>query len=229
MLIGCAIDEGLSFERSWTRRWDELNARVRWLGPRRRLRTAKQVLGFALEDLVAPELARRGQPAVRLGERRGRDRAYSLEACLDALREAERVAPPGLLSWTTIAETLNCRPDLPRPAQMMFVFSCYGLPKWQAMRAALGHEEAVVSGRVMPRTREEWIILMAAAIDDGLAPSGRGWRARWAELRERHPRYIACQVVERGAARLGGGIDALYGAALARRAASTSHDHTIAP
>jgi DNA invertase Pin-like site-specific DNA recombinase len=225
MLIGCAMDEGMSFERGWSRRWDGLNARVHWLGPRTRMTAARRTLGFSLNDLVAHERERRGLPAIELGHRPEADRAVSLDACLDALREATRLAPPGLLSWTTVTATLNGRPDLPSTGQIMFVLASHGLTKWMAMREALGAQEAVASGRVTPRTQDEWVTVMVAAIDDGLSPPGRGWRVRWSELRARHARYVTCQAVERGARRLGG-MNALYSVALAQVAARDAHEQS---
>ena len=95
-----------------------------------------------------------------------------------------------------------------------------GMTKWAAMRAALGQTEAVTGGRVVARSREEWVMVIVAAIDDGLEPPGRSWRARWADLRARHPRYVSWQSLERGARRHGG-LDDLYAVGVAAVAART--------
>jgi hypothetical protein len=124
------------------------------------------------------------------------------------------------MSWATIATALSHRPDMLTTTQMSGVMYRNGMTKWAAMRAALGQAEAVVAGRVVPRTREEWVMVMVAAIDDGLEPPGRGWRARWAELRTRHPRYVVCTALERGARRHGG-LGDLYAAGVAAVAART--------
>ena len=211
LLLGWAIEEGLSFDRGWSLRWDELNVRVLWLGSHRRLVAAQRRLGFSLEDVVAGELQRRGLPAVRLDHRPGRGRDAGLEACFYGLREAGRLAPPGRLSWSTIDTALAGKDHVPTAKQMCLALSQRGISKETALRLALGRAEALVSGRVVARTRTEWVTVMSAAIEDGYT-SGRGWVPRWDALRERHPRYVSSQTL-RLAAIAYGGIGELYGLA----------------
>ena len=211
LLIGMAIDEGLSFERGWSVRWDQLHARVGWLGSHHRMTDAQRRLGFSLVAIAAAELERRGLPARQITHQPGRGRDTSLEACLDGLREAARHAPPGRLSRPKIQSVLDGQDVLPTQDQISSVLSQRGIAKETAVRMALGQREALVSGRVVPRTRAEWITVMSAAIDDGYTGE-RGWLVGWDALCQRHPRYVRSRTVWRAVKRYGG-LRALYAAA----------------
>ncbi len=89
------------------------------------------------------------------------------------------------------------------------------MSKESAVRAALGRQEALVTGRVVARTRVEWVIVISAAIDDGYE-SGVGWVSRWNDLRRRHPRYVSTRTLLL-AAKEYGGMESLYAAADAAR------------
>jgi len=211
LLIGMAIDEGLSFERGWSARWDQLHARVGWLGSHHRMTDAQRRLGFSLVAIAAAELERRGLPARQITHQPGRGRDTSLEACLDGLREAARHASPGRLSRPKIQSVLDGQDVLPTQDQISSVLSQRGIAKETAVRMALGQREALVSGRVVPRTRAEWITVMSAAIDDGYTGE-RGWLVGWDALCQRHPRYVRSRTVWRAVKRYGG-LRALYAAA----------------
>jgi hypothetical protein len=212
LLIGWAIEEGLSFESGWAVRWNELNVRVGWLGSHRRVVVAQRALGFSLALLAAEELEQRGLPAVRPGRRPGRGRDSSLEACAERLREAAAVAAPGRLTWPKITDALPNGSRSLTASQIYHALYRLGITKETALRTALGRREALVSGRVVARTRGEWVTVMSAAIADGYTP-GRGWVSRWKDLRARHPRYVSIRTLLVGAETCGG-IEELYAAAI---------------
>jgi len=220
LIVGWALDEGMSFERGWVRRWDVLNTRVGWMGSHRRLVKAQQQLDFKVGDLIETELAARGLPAPVFDHRPGRGRDTRFEACLEALREAARAAPPGRLSWATLRVALNDRDDLPTAKQINNMLHQRGVSKDAALRLALGRTEALVSGRVVARTRAEWVTVMGAAIDAGYR-AGRGWSPRWDALHRCDPRFVSASTI-RPAALRHGGFAGLYAHAMADRTRMSS-------
>jgi hypothetical protein len=59
-------------------------------------------------------------------------------------------------------------------AEMCLAQSQRGISKETALRLALGRAEALVSGRVVARTRTKWVTVMSAAIDDGYTSAWLG-------------------------------------------------------
>lgn len=215
LIVGWAIEEGLSFERGWSVRWDDLNSRVGWLRSHRHAVDAQGRLGFSLANVVAREQERRGLPVIRIDHRPGRGRDSTLEACMEGLRQAALLAAPGRLSWSKIDAALSARGDVPTAKQMNLALHYRGMAKETALRLALGRSEALVSGRVVARTRAEWVTVMSAAIDDGYA-AGPGWAARWDAMRGRDARYVSAQTLL-VATKAYGGVGAVYAAAAEER------------
>jgi hypothetical protein len=211
IIVELAIDAGLTFERGWSARWDEFNKRLGWLGSHRRATAAQRSLAFTLAAVVADELERRGLPVAMIDQRPGISRISTHEACMSALQEAARRAPPGRLSWSKIEKALADRKDQPTMKQINLALSRRGIPKETALRLALGRTAALRSGRVVAKTRGEWVTVLSAAIDDGFMP-GRGWGRRWDELRLVHPRYVSYRTVS-SAVQEYGGFNVLYEAA----------------
>ena len=118
LIVGWAIDAGLSFGRGWSDRWTELNIRVGWMRSHRRLVDAQRTLGFDLSDVIEDALAARGLPMPVFDHRPGLGRDARFEACVEALREASRVADPGRLSWPKLRIALSGRDDLPTASQI---------------------------------------------------------------------------------------------------------------
>lgn len=203
LIVGWSLDEGMSFERGWSQRWNELNTRVRWMGSHRRLVAAQRQLGFRVGDLVEAELAARGMPAPVFDHRPGLGRDARFQACLEALRDAARVAPPGRLSWSKLRVALDGRDDVPTAKQINNMLHARGVPKDAALRLALGRKEALASGRVVARTRAEWVTVIGAAIEVGYR-GGPDWALRWDGLHRHDPRFVSLSTVARGARRVGG-------------------------
>jgi hypothetical protein len=89
------------------------------------------------------------------------------------------------------------------------------MSKDTALRIALGHREALVAGRVAPRTGADWVIVIGAAIDAGYRGDA-DWVRPWAALHHRDPRFVSVATVVRAVSRFGG-FRRLYAQALLDR------------